>query len=70
MKKQSIIFWAILFLFQGIYAQTDYYVSKTLGEDTNPQYDGKSPSKPFKTITKALETFDASGGVCYVMEGT
>jgi len=45
---------------------TDYYVRASSGKDTN---DGRSPSKPFKTIGKAMATAQ-SGDTVYIAPGT
>ena len=46
-------------------AQSNYYVSGG-GNDLNTG----SVSSPFKTISKALNSIGASGGNCFIMEGT
>ena len=49
----------------GVFAQNNYYVSKK-GSDLNPG----SQSFPFETISKALNSFGALGGNCFIMQGT
>lgn len=69
MKHQLNVFIAMLLFCLFGYAQQNYYVSNSLGNDVLNS--GTSPSLPFKTIKKALESFDSSfGGTCYVLEGT
>ena len=63
-KKKSLFFVLFLNVF-GVFAQTNYYVSKN-GSDLNTG----SESLPFKTIFKALNSFGVSGGNCFIMEGT
>ena len=63
-KKKSLFFVLVLNVF-GVFAQTNYYVSKN-GSDLNTG----SESLPFETISKALNSFGVSGGNCFIMEGT
>ena len=48
-----------------MFAQSNYYGSKA-GSDLNIG----SESLPFKTLSKALNSFDALGGNCFIKEGT
>ncbi len=48
-----------------MFAQTNYYVSKN-GNDLNTG----SESLPFRTLSKALDSFGVLGGNCFIMAGT
>ena len=65
MNKKKLLFLVLLFSVFSVFAQSSYYVSKG-GSDLNIG----SESLPFKTLSKALNSFDASGGNCFLMEGT
>ena len=43
----------------SVFAQSNYYVSKAGSE-----------SLPFKTLSKALNSFGALGGNCFIKQGT
>ena len=47
------------------FAQTNYYVATT-GDNSN----FGSENSPFRTIAKAINSFDFSGGICFIKEGT
>ena len=63
-KKKSLFFVLVLNVF-GVFAQTNYYVSKN-GNDLNTG----SESLPFRTLSKALDSFGVLGGNCFIMAGT
>ena len=65
MNKKKLLSLVLLFSVFSVFAQSSYYVSKG-GSDLNIG----SESLPFKTLSKALSSFDASGGNCFIMEGT
>ena len=65
MNKKKLLSLVLLFSVFSVFAQSSYYVSKG-GSDLNIG----SESLPFKTLSKALNSFDASGGNCFIMEGT
>ena len=65
MNKKKLLSLVLLFSVFSVFAQSSYYVSKG-GSDLNIG----SESSPFKTLSKALSSFDASGGNCFIMEGT
>ena len=63
-RTKLLYLWPLLSVF-GVFAQTNYYVSKG-GSDSNTG----SESLPFRTLSKALDSFSASGGNCFIMAGT
>ena len=63
-RTKLLYLWPLLSVF-GVFAQTNYYVSKG-GSDLNTG----SESLPFRTLSKALDSFSASGGNCFIMAGT
>ena len=65
MNKKKLLSLGLLLSIFGVFAQNNYYVSKA-GSDLNVG----SESSPFKTLGKALNLFDDSGGSCFIMEGT
>ena len=65
MYKKRFLFFVLALSAFGVFAQDNYYVSKQ-GSDLNTG----SVSSPFETISKALNSFGASGGNCFIMEGT
>ena len=65
MNKKKLLSLGLVLSIFGVFAQTDYYVSKA-GSDLNIG----SESLPFKTLSKALNSFGASGGNCFIKEGT
>ena len=66
MNKKKLLSLGLLLSIFGVFAQNNYYVSKA-GSDLNIG----SESLPFKTLGKALNSFnDSSGGNCFIMEGT
>jgi len=65
MKKNKIILFVTALYASLAYSQSNYYVSPS-GHNTNLG----TESAPFKTIEKALNSFDGTGGTCYISEGT
>ena len=65
MNKKKLLSLGLVLSFFGVFAQSNYYVSKA-GSDLNIG----SESLPFKTLSKALNSFDALGGNCFIKEGT
>ena len=65
MNKKKLLSLGLLLSVFSVFAQSNYYVSKA-GSDLNIG----SESLPFKTLSKALNSFDASGGNCFIKEGT
>ena len=65
MYKKRLLFFVLVLSVFCVFAQDNYYVSKQ-GSDLNTG----SVSSPFETISKALNSFGASGGNCFIMEGT
>ena len=65
MNKKKLLFLGLMLSFFGVFAQSNYYVSKS-GSDSNIG----SEFYPFRTLTKALNSFDASGGNCFIKQGT
>ena len=63
-KKIELIFF--LFFTTILYSQNNYYVSSTIGSNSN---DGLSESSPFLTINKGISEV-SEGGTVYVMNGT
>ncbi len=59
--------WLLLLLSSLGFAQSNYYVSPSLGSDTN---NGQTIENPFKTIAKAVAEMDKTdGGTCFLLEG-
>ena len=65
MNKKKLLSLGLLLSVFSVFAQSNYYVSKA-GSDLNIG----SESLPFKTLSKALNSFDASGGNCFINQGT
>tara|TARA_B110000037_G_scaffold40036_1_gene49526 strand:- start:303 stop:554 length:252 start_codon:yes stop_codon:yes gene_type:complete len=65
MNKKKLLSLGLVLSVFVVFAPSNYYVSKA-GSDLNIG----SESLPFKTLSKALNSFDASGGNCFIMEGT
>ena len=65
MNKKKLLSLGLVLSFFGVFAQSNYYVSKA-GSDLNIG----SESLPFKTLSKALNSFDALGGNCFIKQGT
>ena len=64
-KKKGLFFGLVLNVFMA-FSQSNYYVSIN-GSDANIG----SEAAPFKTIEKAISSFDVYlGGTCHIMEGT
>lgn len=63
-KRNGLLFVFVLSVVFG-FSQTNYYVAST-GSDTN----SGAEASPFKSIAKALNSFDAFGGTCFIKEGT
>jgi len=66
MKKIILFLLITLFSLHIFPQEKDYYVSIESGSDEN---DGLTLTTPFKTIKKAINSFDAAGGTCYILEG-
>ena len=65
MNKKKLLSLGLVLSFFGVFAQSNYYVSKS-GSDTNIG----SEFYPFRTLTKALNSFGVSGGNCFIKQGT
>ena len=65
MNKKKLLSLGLVFSVFSVFSQSNYYVSKA-GSDLNTG----SESLPFETLSKALNSFGASGGNCFIMEGT
>ena len=65
MNKKKLLSLGLLLSVFSVFAQSNYYVSKA-GSDLNIG----SESLPFKTLSKALNSFDAYGGNCFIKQGT
>jgi len=66
MNKRIGFFLGLFFYVVFCFSQTNYYVAST-GNDMN----SGTETAPFKTIAKALKSFDASlGGTCFIMAGS
>lgn len=66
MNKIIGLFLGLVFNVVFCFSQTNYYVASA-GNDMN----SGTETSPFKTIAKALNSFDASlGGTCFIMAGT
>jgi hypothetical protein len=66
MKTSIVILTVLAFLNCSIVQAADYYVSDTLGKDSNT---GLSVSKPFKTLNKAKQ-IALAGDTVHIMKGT
>ena len=67
MKKRISILLILCCSFATFSQKTNYYVSNKSGSDDN---NGLSEQTAFKTIKKALNSFNNDGGTCYITEGT
>ena len=65
MNKKKLLSLGLLLSVFSVFAQSNYYGSKA-GSDLNIG----SESLPFKTLSKALNSFDTSGGNCFIKQGT
>jgi Secretion system C-terminal sorting domain/Protein of unknown function (DUF1565) len=66
-KKLSFVLLLLLFTTSSVFAQDDWYVNSTNGNDV--AFDGTTSSTPFKTIEKAIASAAADDKV-YVAAGT
>ena len=66
MKKHMlrVITTVALFISYGVFSQSEYYVSESLGSDSN----GGTESAPFQSINKGISMLNP-GDTVYVMEG-
>jgi len=65
--RTHLLFYLILLVSLPLSAQKTVYISSESGDDSN---DGSSIDAPLKTISSALQLFNAiEGGTCYLMEG-
>jgi len=65
MNKKKLLSLGLLLSVFSVFTQSNYYVSKA-GSDLNIE----EGSLPFKTLSKALNSFDALGGNYFIKEGT
>lgn len=59
MNKKKLLSLGLLLSVFSVFAQSNYYVSKAGSE-----------SLAFKTLSKALNSFGALGGNCFIKQGT
>lgn len=67
MKKRISILLILCCSLATFSQKTNYYVSNKSGSDDN---NGLSEQTAFKTLKKALSSFNNDGGTCYITEGT
>lgn len=66
MRKRKVLFLGLLLNVLAGFSQSNYYVADSEGNNLN----SGTEAFPFKTIEKAINSFDSSGGICYIKEGT